>query len=279
MTPEHYEDVVYERSAAHICGWPLCDHPVSATSVSSQYKVDRRLGAIVNANTARDYHASGCLMNSKLYAQQLSTEPVYLRTKFTPPVIDQFDEHVTQPPITDMSSNTPNLVIKERDTESDVVELPNIESTQTLAIEGYVHTKNSNSSNDLVSSPSFSEKQQINVKTESQSRSDVDVHSDSDESDVEDVEDLFGNFFISSKKIPIPELSIFGSMWTTLSRWITPETHQWLRGKSPEVSQMTDVTDVTDVNEDDSAVRSMPAIDSEAPELIRRNTVKHMLFK
>ncbi len=268
MTPEHYADVVYERSAAHICGWPLCDQPVSAASVSGKYKVDRRVGALVDASTARDYHTSTCLMNSKLYMQQLSTEPVYLRTKFTPPVIDQF-EHVTAPVTDTATTDLPNLVIKERDTAHDVVELPNLETAKTQAIEGYVQSKNSTA---------FSEPQKTHATTEPASKPEVDSGDSESDSDVDENIDLFGNFFISSKQIPIPELSIFGALWTTLSHWITPETRQWLRGTEPTADTSAVLTGVTPET-DDSAVQTLPVVDSEAPELIRRNTVKHMLFK
>eukprot|EP00029_Vermamoeba_vermiformis_P000933 TRINITY_DN11101_c0_g1_i1.p1 TRINITY_DN11101_c0_g1~~TRINITY_DN11101_c0_g1_i1.p1 ORF type:complete len:446 (-),score=147.12 TRINITY_DN11101_c0_g1_i1:7-1305(-) len=282
LTPEHYADVVYERSAAHLCGWPLCDQSVSAASVSGKYKVDRRVG-IVEASAARDYHASTCLMNSKLYAQQLSNEPVYLRTKFTPPVIEQFQEHVSSP-VTASPTDLPNLVIKERDTDNDVIEVPKLESAKTQAIEGYV---SKNSSVPAVT-PSFTETQKQDDESdpmpelEPVTRSDDQRDSESDDSDLDENIDLLGNFFISSKEIPIPELSIFGSLWTTYSHWITPETRHWLRGTEPSRDTDPSVTGVThdfDVTADDSAVHALPATDSEAPELIRRNTVKHMLFK
>lgn len=282
MTPEHYADVVYERSAAHLCGWPLCDQSVSAAGVSGKYKVDRRVG-IVEASAARDYHASTCLMNSKLYAQQLSNEPVYLRTKFTPPVIEQFQEHVSSP-VTESSTDWPSLVIKERDTDNDVIEMPKLESAKTQAIEGYVYSKNSNIP--AVTQPLFSETQKQEVESDDMpdlepvTKPDDQRDLESDDSDLDENIDLLGNFFISSKEIPIPELSIFGSLWTTFSHWITPETRHWLRGTEPSRDTSPSVTGVThDIAAEDSAVHALPATDSEAPELIRRNTVKHMLFK
>jgi hypothetical protein len=176
------------------------------------------------------------------------------------------------------AADLPDLVIRERDTEHDVVELPNLESVKSQAIEGYANTKNS-------THVSFSETQKPRASSEStanpleQRKSESESHESESDSEVdESVADLIGNFFISSKEIPIPELSTFGSLWTMLSHWITPETRRWLRGSLPEPTPDTH-SFLPGASADESAVSMLPATDSEAPELIRRNTVKQMLLK
>jgi hypothetical protein len=257
--------VVYERSAARQCGWPLCAQSLSETS-GGKYKVVRRLGALVEASTARAYCTSRCLMASKLYQQQLSTEPVYLRTVFAPPVIDQFDG--TAPLVLDQPRDSTALVITERDPDGDIVDLPNLESVNAQAIEGYSHApKNSTPISEEVKARA------VPPNSEPDDARHSDAESDSEADSVD--EDLFSNFFISNKEIPMPELSLFGSVWTMLSRWVTADTRQWLRD---EESPVTDVTREVR-GEIEAEISFLPVVDSEAPTLIRRNTVKSLVFK
>lgn len=77
LCPKDYLDVLIERNAAGLCGYPLCSKP------PQNFRSDRYLSArhqkMLDLTPLKPFCSKLCFGSSRFYEVQLSTEPVYLR--------------------------------------------------------------------------------------------------------------------------------------------------------------------------------------------------------
>ncbi|CAG8497740.1 3380_t:CDS:2 [Ambispora gerdemannii] len=77
MQPSHYFEVVEERNAYNLCGFPICTK--SPQEIEGQYRISLRARKIYDVSELKCYCSDRCLLGSRVFAAQLSVEPVYMR--------------------------------------------------------------------------------------------------------------------------------------------------------------------------------------------------------
>ncbi|KAI8908771.1 Rtr1/RPAP2 family-domain-containing protein [Powellomyces hirtus] len=77
LTTTDYDDVVTERVADKLCGYPLCDNAITQTK--GRYRVSRKELKVYDNSELKNFCSAPCLAASDYYRAQLSDEPPYLR--------------------------------------------------------------------------------------------------------------------------------------------------------------------------------------------------------
>ncbi|KAN0044594.1 hypothetical protein ACTA71_006112 [Dictyostelium dimigraforme] len=77
--PDHYKDVVAERSASGKCGYPCCGKPLGGKKLNQKYLISVKEQKVYNVEELSMFCSSDCLVKSKLYASTLDETAVYLR--------------------------------------------------------------------------------------------------------------------------------------------------------------------------------------------------------
>ncbi|KAM9980996.1 hypothetical protein ACTFIY_003303 [Dictyostelium cf. discoideum] len=77
--PDHYKDIVAERSASGKCGYPCCSKPLGVKKLNQKYFISVKEQKVYNAEELSMFCSSDCLVKSKLYASTLDETAVYLR--------------------------------------------------------------------------------------------------------------------------------------------------------------------------------------------------------
>ncbi|KAL7748923.1 hypothetical protein RI367_005571 [Sorochytrium milnesiophthora] len=86
MQPVHYDEVVEERNAGQLCGYPLCSNePMTA---KGRYKIDSANRKIIDLSVLRPYCSQACFTASAYYKFQLDETPVFMRDLTRPVHID-----------------------------------------------------------------------------------------------------------------------------------------------------------------------------------------------
>ncbi|CAG8550827.1 6319_t:CDS:2 [Ambispora leptoticha] len=96
LQPSHYFEVVEERNAYNLCGFPICNK--SPQEIEGQYRISLRARKIYDVSELRCYCSDRCLLGSRIFAAQLSVEPVYMRNFQTwiPPEVLPLDVDIRQ---------------------------------------------------------------------------------------------------------------------------------------------------------------------------------------
>ncbi|KAI8818424.1 Rtr1/RPAP2 family-domain-containing protein [Fimicolochytrium jonesii] len=85
LSQSDYDDVVTERVADKLCGYPLCDKPV--TEIKGKFRISRAEQKVFDITDLKKFCSSACMASSDYFRGQLSEEPVYMtNTRRTAPV-------------------------------------------------------------------------------------------------------------------------------------------------------------------------------------------------
>ncbi|KAJ4967909.1 hypothetical protein NE237_014610 [Protea cynaroides] len=75
MSRSDYEDVVTERSISQLCGYPLCNnHLPSERATKGRYRISLKEHKVYDLQETYMYCSSGCLINSRAFAESLQSE-------------------------------------------------------------------------------------------------------------------------------------------------------------------------------------------------------------
>ncbi|GBB86676.1 hypothetical protein RclHR1_13050005 [Rhizophagus clarus] len=77
LSPQHYFEIVEERNADNLCGYPICNK--SRQEIQGQFRISNRSRKIYDITELKCYCSNVCFTSSKFFATQLSEEPVYMR--------------------------------------------------------------------------------------------------------------------------------------------------------------------------------------------------------
>ncbi|KAJ3327591.1 RNA polymerase II associated protein 2 [Blyttiomyces sp. JEL0837] len=77
MQPKHYEEVIVERNASNLCGYPLC--PNDLPQRQGRYRISHKELKVYDIAELKSYCSSTCLASSKYLISQLPDDPVYMR--------------------------------------------------------------------------------------------------------------------------------------------------------------------------------------------------------
>ncbi|KAJ1929639.1 hypothetical protein IWQ60_001016 [Tieghemiomyces parasiticus] len=85
LTPQTFDEVIEERKAQNVCGYPLCGKPcmVSAiiSNVPGQYRINLQQRKVYDVSELNRFCSKVCRAASKFYETQLSTDPLYIRSR------------------------------------------------------------------------------------------------------------------------------------------------------------------------------------------------------
>ncbi|KAF2078253.1 hypothetical protein CYY_000443 [Polysphondylium violaceum] len=85
LQPNHYQDIVNERSYAEKCGYPICPNPLPLNKFNQKYLISIKQQKVYNVEELSMFCSEHCLIESKLYQSTLDETPVYLRESKTKP--------------------------------------------------------------------------------------------------------------------------------------------------------------------------------------------------
>ncbi|PKY37761.1 DUF408-domain-containing protein, partial [Rhizophagus irregularis] len=77
LSPQHYFEIVEERNADNLCGYPICNN--NRQKIQGQFRISNRSRKIYDITELKCYCSTICFTSSKFFATQLSEEPVYMR--------------------------------------------------------------------------------------------------------------------------------------------------------------------------------------------------------
>ncbi|KAF0519118.1 DUF408-domain-containing protein [Gigaspora margarita] len=77
ILPHHYQEIIEERNASKLCGYPICSKPKQV--IQGQYRISYHERKIYDISELKDYCSTICFASSKFFFTQLSDEPLYLR--------------------------------------------------------------------------------------------------------------------------------------------------------------------------------------------------------
>lgn len=78
INPAHYEDIVEERSITKICGYPLCDLPIT-TIPKQQYIISRAQNKVYDITERKRYCSNECYKSSLYLKEQILITPLWVR--------------------------------------------------------------------------------------------------------------------------------------------------------------------------------------------------------
>jgi hypothetical protein len=79
LQPRHYHEVLEERDANHLCGYPPCDRP--PRPAGSKYKIDFKRKIVYDQSSLYLFCSQRCHAASKFFEAQLSTQPLHIRDR------------------------------------------------------------------------------------------------------------------------------------------------------------------------------------------------------
>ncbi|RKP06462.1 Rtr1/RPAP2 family-domain-containing protein [Thamnocephalis sphaerospora] len=77
MQPRHYLELLEEREANELCGYPACDKPPKSTG--SKYKIDFDRQLVYDQSSQYAFCSKRCHAASRFYETQLQVQPVHMR--------------------------------------------------------------------------------------------------------------------------------------------------------------------------------------------------------
>ncbi|CAG8678325.1 11275_t:CDS:2, partial [Funneliformis caledonium] len=77
LLPQHYFEIVEERNADNLCGYPICNK--DRQEIQGQFRISNQARKIYDISELKCYCSTVCFTSSKFFVTQLSDEPVYMR--------------------------------------------------------------------------------------------------------------------------------------------------------------------------------------------------------
>lgn len=222
--------VLEERSAANICGYPICSKPKSG--MKGRYKIAN--GKLLSMEQLFNFCSRECLACYQYLISQMSVEPVYLR-KLPDIELLKFESQSFDHPIDaeQLDRSISDLTIKEN--TFSITELSNALEKSTVDDSIKLHK-------DIMSNQKFN----LNIEkikpsiSHKKKESYIEPEDDDDDSiqscvnsdcSLEDEE-----WLVPSKKKVFVKLSVFAKIWTYLDRLITNNSKLLVKGLDIEES-------------------------------------------
>ncbi|KAJ1912659.1 hypothetical protein IWQ60_009566 [Tieghemiomyces parasiticus] len=79
LTPQTFDEVIEERKAQNVCGYPLCGKP--CMNIPGQYRINLQQRKVYDVSELNRFCSKVCRAASKFYETQLSTDPLYIRSR------------------------------------------------------------------------------------------------------------------------------------------------------------------------------------------------------
>ncbi|KAJ2118274.1 hypothetical protein IW146_000054 [Coemansia sp. RSA 922] len=79
LTPYEFDNIILERTSGDLCGYPLCANP--ARKMGKRYHISVRQRKLFDMEEHASYCSNRCMVGSRFYKQQLSEDPVYMRSR------------------------------------------------------------------------------------------------------------------------------------------------------------------------------------------------------
>ncbi|KAJ1822242.1 hypothetical protein LPJ60_002142 [Coemansia sp. RSA 2675] len=79
LTPDDFDSVILERTSGDLCGYPLCAR--ATRKLEQRYHISLRQRKLFDMEEHASYCSNRCMVGSRFYKQQLSEEPVYMRSR------------------------------------------------------------------------------------------------------------------------------------------------------------------------------------------------------
>ncbi|KAJ2369657.1 hypothetical protein H4S02_009906, partial [Coemansia sp. RSA 2611] len=79
LTPDDFDSVILERTSGDLCGYPLCAR--ATRKLEQRYHISLRQRKLFDMEEHASYCSNRCMVGSRFYRQQLSEEPVYMRSR------------------------------------------------------------------------------------------------------------------------------------------------------------------------------------------------------
>ncbi|XP_015127207.1 putative RNA polymerase II subunit B1 CTD phosphatase RPAP2 [Diachasma alloeum] len=155
----HVEDVIEERAIMKLCGYALCDNPLTKV-VNKQYKISTLRNKVYDVQKTKNFCSFWCYSASEYLLEQMLTSPLWLRAEEEIPDFILFDkpkEAVRNPPGVEVNiigldlpsdkdrpSETEDRIIRKED-DRDLKESKETSATSARKVD---HEENKNVSNE-----------------------------------------------------------------------------------------------------------------------------------
>ncbi|KAJ1740619.1 hypothetical protein LPJ78_004225 [Coemansia sp. RSA 989] len=262
LTPQDYQDVVEERAATKLCGYPLCNQ--ATQKIEQKYRISLARRKVYDVSEQANFCSKTCMVASRFYREQLPEEAIYMRsrTKEIPiqvlPLGSKLQDRVEEPQADDMewyrksllssmkipaavADANPLQVVEHKTQEVDVVE--GMAQLSFAEVEGFVsETDMARIKKDVKSA--VEQKQPVAEKPMDAGGSDeeetlpmsevltgilADDSDDENEQQTSADQGHFAKLFASENGQQVGELSLFGRMWMLIDRISTKNTNLLLK--------------------------------------------------
>ncbi|XP_063633433.1 putative RNA polymerase II subunit B1 CTD phosphatase RPAP2 [Cydia splendana] len=80
INQSHFEDIIEERSILHICGYPLCDKPISVKDIPKQkYRISVKTNKVYDITGRKSFCSNHCYNAAMHVKKQMLTSPLWFR--------------------------------------------------------------------------------------------------------------------------------------------------------------------------------------------------------
>lgn len=80
INQSHFDDVIEERSIIHVCGYPLCDKPISEKDIPKQkYRISVKTNKVYDITGRKSFCSNRCYNSAMYVKQQMLTSPLWFR--------------------------------------------------------------------------------------------------------------------------------------------------------------------------------------------------------
>ncbi|CAG8751000.1 9084_t:CDS:2, partial [Racocetra persica] len=235
LLPHHYEEIVEERNASKLCGYPICSKPQQV--IEGQYRISYHERKIYDISELKNYCSTTCFVSSKFFSTQLSDEPLYSRNLQNWKSVDVIPLGVN-----------PSDLIKQDQSENDNIHLDLNQRTDYIKnlmadlppapTELVIKEKEDHElGTPLAPSPNQQDTYDSDegFRTDLQNEKDVEPQTkvqnekngepQKNEKNVEPPKKV-----VKKKKKIVLQMSLFGKIWTALDRMTTPRTRRHFQG-------------------------------------------------
>ncbi|XP_048005790.1 putative RNA polymerase II subunit B1 CTD phosphatase RPAP2 [Leguminivora glycinivorella] len=80
INQSHFEDIIEERSILHVCGYPLCDKPISEKDIPKQkYRISVKTNKVYDITGRKSFCSNHCYNSAMHVKKQMLTSPLWFR--------------------------------------------------------------------------------------------------------------------------------------------------------------------------------------------------------